>query len=76
MSLCILIFSFLFEGGLNFESACQFIKDKFLQQNENPKKYIYVHVTTATDTKNIEVVFNAVKDIILHQVLDDSGLGI
>jgi len=65
-----------YTGGLNYENALAFIKDKFLQQNENPKKHIYVHATCATDTDNIQVVFNAVKDIILHKVLDDSGLGI
>jgi len=65
-----------YNGGLNYENALAFIKDKFLQQNENPKKHIYVHATCATDTDNIHVVFNAVKDIILHKVLDDSGLGI
>jgi guanine nucleotide-binding protein G(i) subunit alpha len=65
-----------YTGGCNYENATAFIKDKFLSQNENNKKHIYPHITTATDTQNIIVVFNAVKDIILHQVLDDSGLGI
>mmetsp|Transcript_9591 Transcript_9591/g.13203 ORF Transcript_9591/g.13203 Transcript_9591/m.13203 type:complete len:356 (+) Transcript_9591:128-1195(+) len=65
-----------YKGGKNYESASEFIKEKFVNQNENPKKHIYVHFTQATDTKNVEVVFNAVKDIILHQVLDDSGLAI
>jgi len=65
-----------YEGGKNYENASAFMKDKFLAQNENPKKHIYTHMTCATDTGNIQVVFNAVKDIILHKVLDDSGLGI
>lgn len=34
---------------------------------------IYHHVTCATDTKNVEVVFNACKDIILRGNLKDSG---
>jgi len=63
-------------GGCNYDNAVTFIKDKFLSMNENPKKHIYTHVTCATDTDNIQVVFNAVKDIILHKVLDDSGLGL
>jgi len=63
-------------GGCNYDNALAFIKDKFLQQNENPKKHIYTHSTCATDTDNIHVVFNAVKDIILHKVLDESGIGI
>jgi len=65
-----------YKGGCNYENAVAFIKDKFLSQNENPKKHIYTHVTCATDTGNIQVVFNAVKDIILHRVLDDSGFGV
>jgi len=63
-------------GGCNYDNAVTFIKDKFLAQNENPRKHIYTHVTCATDTDNVQVVFNAVKDVILHKVLDDSGLGI
>jgi len=65
-----------YQGGCNYDNAVAYIKDKFLQQNENPRKYIYPHVTCATDTGNIQVVFNAVKDIILHRLLDDSGLGV
>jgi len=65
-----------YEGGCNYDNALAYIRDKFLAQNENPKKHIYTHATCATDTGNIQVVFNAVKDIILHKVLDDSGLGI
>eukprot|EP01114_Cavostelium_apophysatum_P008355 TRINITY_DN2077_c0_g1_i1.p1 TRINITY_DN2077_c0_g1~~TRINITY_DN2077_c0_g1_i1.p1 ORF type:complete len:354 (-),score=138.25 TRINITY_DN2077_c0_g1_i1:71-1132(-) len=65
-----------YTGGKDFDNAVAFIKDRFLQQNENPKKYIYTHVTCATDTGNIQVVFNAVKDIILHKVLNDSGFGV
>jgi len=64
-----------YKGGKNFESAKEFIKEKFLAQNATPKKHIYVHFTCATDTGNVKVVFNAVKDIVLHKVLDDSGLG-
>jgi len=63
-------------GGCNYDNAVTFIKDKFLAQNENPRNHIYTHVTCATDTDNVQVVFNAVKDVILHKVLDDSGLGI
>jgi len=63
-----------YNGGCNYDNALAYIKDKFLQQNENPKKHIYIHPTCATDTGNIQVVFNAVKDIILHQTLDNTGV--
>jgi len=65
-----------YNGGCDYDNATAFIKDKFLAQNEQPKKHIYTHITCATDTDNVQVVFNAVKDVILHRVLDDSGLGI
>lgn len=64
-----------YNGGCNVDNATNFIKDKFLQQNDNPKKHIYIHLTCATDTNNIQVVFAAAKDIILHHILDESGLG-
>lgn len=65
-----------YTGGKDYDKAIAYIKDKFLAQNENPKKHIYTHVTCATDTDNVQVVFNAVKDILLHGILSDTGLGI
>jgi len=64
-----------YQGGCNYEPAVAFIRDKFLAQNENPKKHIYTHTTCATDTDNVQVVFNAVKDIVLQKILDESGIG-
>lgn len=37
-------------------------------------KEIYAHMTCATDTKNVEIVFNAVTDIIIKENLKDCGL--
>jgi hypothetical protein len=34
---------------------------------------VYHHITCATDTQNVEVVFNATKDIILRKNLMRSG---
>jgi len=64
-----------YTGGCNYDTAVAYIKDKFLAQNENPKKHIYTHTTCATDTDNVQVVFNAVKDIVLQKILDESGIG-
>ncbi|XP_065364682.1 guanine nucleotide-binding protein subunit alpha-11-like [Calliphora vicina] len=52
------------------EAARKFILDMFLQVRNR----MYYHYTCATDTKNIEVVFTAVKDIILTSNLDRFGL--
>mmetsp|Transcript_21643 Transcript_21643/g.38217 ORF Transcript_21643/g.38217 Transcript_21643/m.38217 type:complete len:387 (-) Transcript_21643:165-1325(-) len=56
-----------------FEAAKRYILQLFLNRNKNKGKEIYHHVTCATDTDNVEVVFNASKDIILQQNLRGSG---
>eukprot|EP00735_Rhodelphis_limneticus_P003062 TRINITY_DN1426_c0_g1::TRINITY_DN1426_c0_g1_i1::g.27193::m.27193 TRINITY_DN1426_c0_g1::TRINITY_DN1426_c0_g1_i1::g.27193 ORF type:complete len:352 (+),score=132.92,sp/P16894/GPA1_DICDI/54.34/3e-136,G-alpha/PF00503.15/1.1e-129,Arf/PF00025.16/0.28,Arf/PF00025.16/4.1e-11,Miro/PF08477.8/18,Miro/PF08477.8/1.9,Miro/PF08477.8/2.4e+02,Gtr1_RagA/PF04670.7/3.1,Gtr1_RagA/PF04670.7/0.3,AAA_29/PF13555.1/0.024 TRINITY_DN1426_c0_g1_i1:116-1171(+) len=63
-----------YTGGCNFDSASKFIIEKFKELNKNDKKQVYPHLTCATDTQNIRFVFNAVKDIILHNNLNASGL--
>jgi len=60
-----------YKGANNFEEASKYITDQFLMQNENNKKQIYPQLTCATDTDNIDHVFRAVKDIILHKILDN-----
>lgn len=37
-------------------------------------KEIYSHMTCATDTENVNIVFNAVTDIIIKENLKDCGL--
>jgi len=66
----------VYNGGNDYDAAIQYIQEQFVAQNENPKKNIYPHVTCATDTSNIQHVFNSVKDIILHKALEESGLGL
>jgi len=65
-----------YDGPQEFLSASLFIQNKFTSQNDNGRKQIYPHLTCATDTNHVKVVFNAVKDIILHRALDESGLGL
>ncbi|MES1919468.1 hypothetical protein MHBO_001296 [Bonamia ostreae] len=48
------------------------IRKVFLNSSQHPEE-IYTHVTTATDSKNIDVVFNAVKDTILKTNLKRGG---
>jgi len=63
-----------YSGGKDYNKASQYIQERFLAQNENPSKIVYPHITCATDTGNITVVFNAVKDIILRKALDSAGI--
>ncbi|PRP86204.1 guanine nucleotide-binding protein G(i) subunit alpha-2 [Planoprotostelium fungivorum] len=65
-----------YTGGCNYDNAVKFISEKFVQQNENPKKLIYCHQTCATDTKNIETIFNAVNDVLLDEILSNLGIDV
>jgi len=61
--------------GINaYKEGIKYISDKFLAMNQNSGKNIYIHVTCATDTECIIVVFNAVKDIILRNALLGAGI--
>lgn len=48
-------------GGNNYQAALDYIMEKFLMKNRSRQRQIYTHVTCATDTANIRVVFDAVK---------------
>lgn len=54
-------------------SAQAYILSLFTQKKKDHEKEIYSHVTCATDTSNVFVVFNSCKDIILRQNLVHSG---
>lgn len=62
-----------YTGGLDYDVASEYIRDTFLAQNET-KKQIYHHLTCATDTKNVEIVFLAVRDSILNSILSNAGM--
>lgn len=51
-----------------YEKGIQYFLDMFMAQNSNPERQIYNHATCATDSKNVEVVFNSCKDIIMRKV--------
>ena len=57
----------------SYEDGVNYFKDKFLEVNTNPNRTIYSHVTCATDTANVRVVFDACKDIILRESLSSGG---
>jgi len=56
-----------YQGGNNFENAANFITQKYVNVNKSAGKLIYTKLTTATDTNNIRVIFESVKDIIIKE---------
>eukprot|EP01095_Lingulamoeba_sp_RSL-Kostka_P016937 TRINITY_DN854_c1_g4_i1.p1 TRINITY_DN854_c1_g4~~TRINITY_DN854_c1_g4_i1.p1 ORF type:complete len:357 (+),score=128.98 TRINITY_DN854_c1_g4_i1:114-1184(+) len=63
-----------YDGGLDYNKAVDYLKNKFVTLNRNQNKVIYVHVTCATNTENIRFVFGAVKDIVVRESLARSDL--
>ena len=57
----------------NYDDGVQYFLDRFLALNRQKNKDIYHHISCATDSDNIQVVFNACKDIILKANLEASG---
>ena len=62
-------------GPNTFVDTTNFIRDRFIALNQNSsRKTVYAHVTCATDTDNIQFVFDAVTDIIIAEHLQGVSL--
>jgi len=62
-----------YRGSDSFEECCEYIKQKFLDVNKQDKM-VFCHLTCATDTQNVERVFEACKLVILKGNLEKLGL--
>jgi len=62
-----------YKGSGQYNECAQYIQQLFENQNKQ-KKQVYTHLTCATATDNIKMVFNAIKDIIIRAGLKDIGL--
>ncbi|XP_063752917.1 guanine nucleotide binding protein (G protein), alpha activating activity polypeptide O, a isoform X2 [Eleginops maclovinus] len=63
-----------YTGPNTYDDAAAYIQAQFESKNRSPNKEIYCHLTCATDTGNIQVVFDAVTDIIIANNLRGCGL--
>ena len=64
-----------YNGPNTFEECADYIKMKFEDLNKRKgQKEIYTHFTCATDTSNIQFVFDAVVDVIIKNNLTSCGL--
>jgi len=62
-----------YTGKHEFQDSAEYIQKQFEGRNRQ-KKQVYTHLTCATATDNIKMVFNAIKDIIIRAGLKDIGL--
>ncbi|KAF8562425.1 hypothetical protein P879_11046 [Paragonimus westermani] len=64
-----------YKGLNNYDEASQYIRRRFESLSGQSKaKDVYAHFTCATDTNNIQFVFDAVTDVIIKTNLKDCGL--
>ncbi|CAO3596745.1 unnamed protein product [Absidia cylindrospora] len=63
-----------FSGPNTYDSAADYILNRFVSLNQSDSKQIYTHFTCATDTEQIKFVMAAVNDIIIQNSLRDVGL--
>jgi hypothetical protein len=64
----------VFLGGQEYGEAAAYIQAQFEAKNKSTSKEIYCHMTCATDTNNIQFVFDAVTDVIIANNLRGCGL--
>ncbi|EIW80154.1 heterotrimeric G protein alpha subunit [Coniophora puteana RWD-64-598 SS2] len=62
-----------YTGGSDINKAAKYILWRFMQANR-ARLSVYPHLTQATDTSNIRLVFAAVKETILQNALKDAGI--
>uniref|UniRef100_A0A8B9FPF5 G protein subunit alpha o1 n=1 Tax=Amazona collaria TaxID=241587 RepID=A0A8B9FPF5_9PSIT len=58
----------------NEKEAVAYIQAQYESKNKSTNKEIYTHITCATDTNNIQFVFDAVTDVIIANNLRGCGL--
>jgi len=61
-------------GRQSYEEAAAYIQAQFEAKNKSTTKEVYCHQTCATDTNNVQFVFDAVTDVIIKNNLKDCGL--
>jgi len=60
--------------SFEYKEGVDWMKTQFLSRNRVPGKHIFAHITCATDTYNVQVVFDACKDSLLRESLETLGL--
>ena len=63
-----------YNGANTHDDSLNFIKKEFIARNKQQNRQIYIHVTCATDRRNVERVFNDVQHIVIENSLDAGGL--
>lgn len=60
-------------GGCDYDKGLAYLTDLFLSRKRSQNQTVMPHVTTATNTENVRVVFDVCKQELLRQSLEQSG---
>ena len=52
-----------YTGPNEYDPAAEYIQAQFVAKNKSTQKEVYCHHTCATDTQNVQFVFDAVTDV-------------
>eukprot|EP00761_Pharyngomonas_kirbyi_P000725 gb/GECH01000725.1/.p1 GENE.gb/GECH01000725.1/~~gb/GECH01000725.1/.p1 ORF type:complete len:355 (+),score=108.05 gb/GECH01000725.1/:1-1065(+) len=63
-----------YKGGCDVDKAAKFLEKKYRRKAAKRKQPVHIHQTTATDTSNIRVIFDTVRESILLGALSNSGM--
>ncbi|XP_063905371.1 guanine nucleotide-binding protein G(o) subunit alpha isoform X3 [Zophobas morio] len=63
-----------YSGAQEYSEAAAYIQGQFEAKNKSSSKEIYCHMTCATNTHNIQFVFDAATDVIIVKNLQNCGL--
>lgn len=58
----------------DYDTGCKAILQQFEERSRDPEKAIFPHITCATDTGHIAVLFDGVRDIVIRESLRQAGL--
>lgn len=63
-----------YDGGDDYAKAISYFGGKIISLNKNKDKQIFTHLTWATDTKSMKVVFTVVTETVRRENLKNAGL--
>lgn len=61
-----------YDGGHNYANAEAFIRARFIEKNKTKTRTIYVNVTCAIDTENIEIIWDSVRKTLLERIINQN----
>lgn len=63
-----------FTGGSDYNAACKYFVEQFRAlMPKSETKMFYYHITCATDTSNVKMVWDSCREVIMQQNLKESG---